>query len=192
MKNIDIFSHYLLQDAFDFQWDTLLKEKVENLLSNPKCLTHPEVPGGMSSLMINETMPHHWQELEPFIYWVVKKMPEIAKLWNLHPSRYEIMNSWFNCHPPGAMSTQHEHGSVDIVVSAYPRFPINGGKIQFKDPLEYHWHGYPVAGSRNTFWHTADIEENSVVIFPGWIKHRTEINTSTENRYVLTVNLKIR
>jgi hypothetical protein len=49
-----------------------------------------------------------------------------------------------------------------------------------------------VTGSRDVFWHTADIEENSVVIFPGWIKHRTEINHSLENRYVLTINLKIR
>jgi hypothetical protein len=57
--------------------------------------------------------------------------------------------------------------------------------------LEYHWHGYPKKNDRNMYWHAVDIEEGDVIIFPGWIKHRTEINQSNENRYVLTVNLNL-
>ena len=190
MQGINLFGDYILKDTYNFNWDQL-KDRVDNILQRPECATHPEVPNGLSTLMTVDSMPHTWPELGPYIGWLSSLMPHIGEAWNLNPCRIQLMNSWFNCHLPGARSTQHEHGSVDIVVSAYPRFPVNGGRIEFKDPLEYHWHGYPSKGDRNVYWKPVDLEENDVVIFPGWIKHRTELNTSQENRYVLTVNFKL-
>ena len=190
MENLNLFSNYIVKDKFNFDWN-LINNRVTDLLSRPECATHPEVPNGLSTLMTETSMPHDWSELQPFIAWISSKFPEIGKSWNLRPCKVQLMNSWINCHPPGAMSTQHEHGSVDIVVSAYPKFPRNSGRIEFKDPLEYHWHGYPVEGNRNVFWKSVDLEQNDVVFFPGWIKHRTEINASNEDRYVLTINFKL-
>lgn len=190
MTPINIFGNYLIKDSYKFDWATL-KNQVDPILERPECATHPEVPNGHSTLMTVESMPHDWPELQNYIKWLSIKIPEVQLAWNLRQCRVQLINSWFNSHPPGARSTEHEHGNVDIVASAYPRFPKNSGRIQFKDPLEYHWHGYPVSGDRNVFWKTVQLEENDVVFFPGWIKHRTEINTSKEDRYVLTMNFKL-
>jgi hypothetical protein len=190
MDPINLFGNYITKDNYTFDWNSV-ETKVVDLLNRPECATHPEVPNGLSTLMTVASMPHDWPELQPYITWISSRLPKIGELWNLRPCRVQLMNSWINCHPPGAKSTQHEHGNVDIVVSAYPKFPKNSGRIEFKDPLEYHWHGYPTAGDRNVFWKPVELQEGDVVFFPGWIKHRTEVNESNENRYVLTINFKL-
>ena len=37
-------------------------------------------------------------------------------------------------------------------------------------------------------WKKVEAKTGDVLIFPGWIKHRTQPNESDENRWVLTSN----
>jgi uncharacterized protein (TIGR02466 family) len=187
---IHFFDNYILKTKFDFPWKKL-ESKVDHIFSDQITETHPEVKIGNSTLMSRIEEPHQWPELTEYLGFISSIMPTVAAHYDLLPAGINITNSWFNCHKPGGQSLQHEHGTVDIVVSSYPRFPKNSGRIEFKDPLEYHWHGYPKKNNRNMYWKAVDIEEGDVLIFPGWIKHRTEINNSNENRYVLTVNLNL-
>ncbi len=187
---IGLFDGYILKANYNFNWEKL-KPKVDEIFNQEITNHHPEVKNGNSTLLARIEEPHLWPELQDYMVFISTIMPRVAEYYDLLPSGVRVMNSWFNCHRTGGQSLQHEHGTVDIVFSSYPRFPQGGGRLEFKDPLEYHWHGYPKKNDRNMYWKPVDIEEGDVMIFPGWIKHRTEINSSLENRYVLTVNLNL-
>lgn len=190
IEPVNLFGNYILKVKYDFSWNQL-ESKVNEIFNQEITNHHPEVENGNSTLLARIEEPHLWSELQDYMKFISSTMPHVAEYYDLLPAGVRVMNSWFNCHRPGGRSLQHEHGTVDIVFSSYPKFPKNGGRIEFKDPLEYHWHGYPKKNDRNMYWKAVDIEEGDILIFPGWIKHRTEINNSDQNRYVLTVNLNL-
>ena len=39
-------------------------------------------------------------------------------------------------------------------------------------------------------WEAIDVKTNDVIFFPGWLRHKTEKNTSDESRYVMSANIK--
>jgi hypothetical protein len=77
-----------------------------------------------------------------------------------------------------------------LVITAYLNLPENGGFIQFKDPLEYH-HGHLTKQFDTELgsWRTMPAKTGDVLMFPGWLRHRTEPNKSKEKRWVLTTNI---
>jgi uncharacterized protein (TIGR02466 family) len=190
IETINLFGNYILKVKYQFDWPAI-GPKLDDIFKQDITNHHPEVEEGNSTLLSRIQEPHTWPELQDYMKFISSTMPQVAEKYDLLPAGVQLMNSWVNCHRPGGRSLQHEHSNVDIVFSCYPKFPKNSGRIEFKDPLEYHWHGYPKKNDRNMYWHPVDIEEGDVIIFPGWIKHRTEINQSKENRYVLTVNLNL-
>jgi ectoine hydroxylase-related dioxygenase (phytanoyl-CoA dioxygenase family) len=67
--------------------------------------------------------------------------------------------------------------------------PKDGGYIEFYDPLEYHKAHLPrVIDDQQSNWKAVPTVTGDVVLFPGWLKHRTQKNKSNENRWVLTTN----
>ena len=38
-------------------------------------------------------------------------------------------------------------------------------------------------------WIPIDTEEGDFLVFPGWLKHKTETNNSSEMRYIMSVNI---
>lgn len=60
----------------------------------------------------------------------------------------------------------------------------------FRDPLEYHKINWPIDGEEHLF-RKVETVQNDVLIFPGWLKHKTEINKSNDDRIVLTYNVGI-
>ena len=68
--------------------------------------------------------------------------------------------------------------------------PENGGYIQFRDPLEYHKGFYMKQYDDELYgWKTIPAVTGDVLLFPGYLRHRTQANTNqTEKRWVLTSN----
>ena len=77
-----------------------------------------------------------------------------------------------------------------MVAATYLNLPENGGFIQFKDPLEYQ-RGVNMreTGEELAIWKTIPAKTGDVLLFPGWIRHKTEDNNSNEKRWVLTTNI---
>jgi hypothetical protein len=67
--------------------------------------------------------------------------------------------------------------------------PPNGGWIEFKDPLEYCKGYFPTTADDEILnWKAVPTKTGDVVMFPGWLRHRTQENKSNENRWVITTN----
>lgn len=194
MKSADPWSPLIWQDNFpNFDWNQL-KPKCDSLLNQVKKNSYIEKDGGISSVSLQtsaDTQPHTWAEFAELQQWLNPKINEVIKNLKLMEQPYQVSNSWINKHPPGAWTDEHCHKGCQITMAIYLHVPANSGRIMFKDPLEYHWWGDPSdhRSAQNGNWYPVDIQTGDVLMFPGWLQHKTEVNNSQEDRYVLTVNL---
>ena len=53
--------------------------------------------------------------------------------------------------------------------------------------MMYHWQNNP----DTKFWKTIPAETSDVIIIPGWMMHKVEINDSDEERISMTINVQI-
>lgn len=140
--------------------------------TNRKLYLHPEFQ------KLNQLILYHVQ-----LYWKVLDIND-----GLHP---EIDECWSNKHVKGSFTELHSHSMHPIVVSFYLAAPHDSGNIVFVNPMEYAIthipYNYPVEDKINTSIH---ISSGDIVLFPGWLRHKTEESNSNEERIVITFNIR--
>ena len=102
-----------------------------------------------------------------------------------------ILNLWINVNPPGSYNHLHNHvGSVLSGVYYVDATPEQGN-IQFErnDGAEYH---IPEQVEQTTYYTstraTYAAKTGALYIFPGWLKHSVQGNTSTTDRISISFN----
>jgi hypothetical protein len=153
---------------FDFDW-VKLKPICEELIDIEKSQMNL-VNNGKTSY-VNDIHPHNIDEFKPFF-----KLLTFTLNTHLFNSTHFIGNSWVNVHHSGGKTIEHNHPNVDTVAAAYLHMPENGGYFEYKENLK---------------WKEIPTISGDVLIFPGTTNHRTQINQSSEDRWVLTTNLII-
>jgi len=189
VKDITPFAPLVVKAIYrNFNWP-VIKNFCENITKevDPKMDTH-WATGDTS----NETaMPHlntifkkYYDWMNPIAMDVITKQFGYDKNMN-----YVIYNSWINLHIPGGSTPMHHHGPSVLSVATYLYMPENGGYIEFKDPLEYHKTPFPTTiDDEISNWKSIPTKTGDVIMFPGWLRHRTQTNKSKEKRWVLTTN----
>lgn len=163
-----------------------LRNKAESLLLSSNNLnTGLERDGGVSSSS-DPDAPHLWAESQEFIYWAQKNSIDVWNNWGYPNIDRHLGNSWANLHPPGGWTDIHTHGVAKQVITLYLDQPNNGGNLEFQNPLFYHWQGYYNGVPE---WIEVPVKTGNVVMFPGWISHRSQKNMSKSNRIVLSFNI---
>jgi uncharacterized protein (TIGR02466 family) len=191
------FTPYIYKLHFDFDWNEL-KPICEELIEGSKAKGAYQLNNGQTS-QLNFRKPHDIKEFDSFYSWIMSLIPtiskksigyETAKMMDINNAElnYYIINSWVNVHKPEGLTKEHNHASTAWVVTAYLKVPENGGYIKFKDPLEYsksaYYHDDP-----KWMWKTVPIQTGDILVFPGWLIHKTEKNQSEQDRWVLTTNI---
>ena len=95
--------------------------------------------------------------------------------------------SWVNIHKRGGYTGEHLHSPSPLVISCYLKAPKGSGNFLVRDPLEYHRFGTPQEPAEH-IWKEIPVQTNDVLVFPGWLKHKTQPNNTNEDRIVLSVN----
>lgn len=121
-----------------------------------------------------------WLMIQSQEAWGLSKLADLPRF---------VHRSWVNLHPPGAWTSDHDHGMCHQTIVIYLKQPDNGGNIMFKDPLQYTFSGWPKI-NRND-WTVLDVKQNDVLFFPGFLHHMTETNTSSQDRLVMTVTISV-
>lgn len=120
--------------------------------------------------------------------WLMPIADMVWKSWNFADDLPRFIHrSWVNLHNKGDWTEEHNHGQVHQTIVIYIRQPSGGGNILFKDPLEYVWNGFPKIDKDN--WAPVEVQQNDVLFFPGFLKHKTEKNDSDNPRLVMTVTV---
>ncbi len=187
MEPADIFERLIWKGHYDGDLSKML-ENAKYLLSTSLNLNVGlERDGGVSSSS-DPNAPHNWSATGPFLNWLD---PVSLKIWHHwgYPIKHEriLSGSWVNKHPKGAWTDEHQHGQVPMVVVLYLYNPKDGGNLEVANPLFYHWSG--TIKTPGYEWTQIPVESGDVIIFPGWINHRTQKNLSDEDRYVMSINV---
>lgn len=189
MKNLDLFP-IIFKDTYDFNWHQI-KPKVMSLIDESDYSATLEI-GGKTTVGLNyypDKRPHNWKEFSNFVEWIEPRVETVWQKWGLMPQKKYISESWFNLHNIGDYTKEHYHHSVHIVVASYLTCPPLSGCIQFKTPYEQQKLSEPVSCPDEGIWVDCEVNTNDVLVFPGWMKHRTTISNSNESRIVYTMNI---
>jgi len=176
-------------------------------------LTDPEADGGVSSIHWNYSnsiasvassnkggdygehpfgLPKDWPEFAEFYQYMNYILGLVCEEWGYNSSwDRKITESWMNVHPEGAWTTEHHHQNVMFATSAYIKKPNNSGNFLVRNPLEILKKSEPTDTSYwrdEMYWAPIEVETGDVLIFPGWLTHKTEVSRSEEKRYILSTN----
>lgn len=97
----------------------------------------------------------------------------------------EVHSSWANRHYRGNETLVHNHSGAPIVAVYYKSVPPYSGRLFFENPLEYHMTHEPRV---KPVIHTVDVQSGDLVIFPGFMKHGTEVSQSDLPRDIISFN----
>lgn len=152
-------------------------------------MNSPLEQGGRSSASNRLQQPHMHPYFNNFYNWLWPHVMDIiVNKWGMEPNiQYGISNSWCNVHTNGNTTLEHTHGSAVMAIAHYISLPKGSGRIEVQDPLEPMRQFY--MRKRHNGWYPIDIAQGDVVMFPGWMNHRTEQSTTDEPRWVLTTNV---
>lgn len=117
------------------------------------------------------------------LYWKVLDISD-----NLEPA---IDQCWANVHLKDSYTSQHSHSLMPIVASFYLAADPQAGDIVFINPMEYGLTHIPYNGPIESKIETSvHVKTGDLVLFPGWIRHKTQENLSGSDRIVITFNIK--
>ena len=141
---------------------------------------------------------------QPEAQWLMNRvMPIVQSYWQRldyrRGAKIIFTSAWANQHETGQETGEHSHygGSIRSHVSAvyYFKKPDNSGNIEFVDPLEYirkmepihEYSEYTPEGIAHMYKEVST-EQFDLVLFPSWLKHRTQVNKSTGSRVAISMN----
>jgi uncharacterized protein (TIGR02466 family) len=176
---------------FSYQFDyKVLQPKFNDLFDQVELNSILEKGNALSTVSLPiSKQPHGWSELADFQNWLGEKINHIRTEFEFYETHSEVQNSWVNRHLQGGETLAHSHSYSTFVASCYVQCPPNSGNIEFKDPLEYHKHCFPII-PEYTFYKEVECNTNDVIIFPAWLIHRTQPNNTSQERIVMTFNIK--
>lgn len=204
---LEVFPPMFYKFNYEFDWKTLEPVINSNYNKIPENVNAPG-PNVLSTIYINESLPHTWPEFQPFMEFmdkIIKQLIVKNKLSNWSStavreqkfaSSYKISYSWLNQHGPGGQLREHHHSPATFVVSCYIKAPKNSGKLLLRDPLEYHksyWamndygsYDDPMDIRRDFYrWSEIEVDTNDVIIFPGFVNHIVTPNQNPNDERVV-------
>jgi uncharacterized protein (TIGR02466 family) len=190
IKDVTPFDPIVLKVSYP-NWNWKLMEPVCNDLiktTNNKIYLEQ---GNAGSSVLNNKKPHLMKEFKEFYNWLNPIANYIIKdVWGFSSNFEYIPNSsWVNYHGFGGETLEHHHGHSVMSLAAYLQFPDNGGFIEYRDPMEYQKTFFPKETDDLLYnWKEVKAITGDVVMFPGWLRHRTQKNKSSEKRWVLSSN----
>lgn len=138
-----------------------------------------------------QLQPHEQPYMRDFHEFLGHRVKWVWDQFGYLGAESEISKSWFNRHGLGAKTLEHTHNGVELVVASYIKNEPGQGFIEFRDPLEYHKTGYPY-NAEHTIWQPVEAVSGDVLIFPGWLNHRTQENDVGGERICMTYNINSR
>lgn len=102
-----------------------------------------------------------------------------------------ILHMWANNVPVGGYLDSHNHNPNVIAGVFYINASPSMGNLRLENPLELLLGRMPWENNFNavSFDHEIDVCDGKLILFPGWMKHRTLVNNIDDNRIVLGMNI---
>tara|TARA_Y100001936_G_C15928993_1_gene588277 strand:+ start:66 stop:662 length:597 start_codon:yes stop_codon:yes gene_type:complete len=114
--------------------------------------------------------------------------------WEKSKQTAKINNMWAIINTGGSGNLRHQHGNSTISGAYYVRAPVNSGDIVFYDPRPAPVYSHPNVVNANLL--NAQVngispKEGALVLFPSYLDHSVNENKSSEERIVISFNIRI-
>lgn len=107
----------------------------------------------------------------------------------------EIVYMWSNLYKKGSSVETHNHAPMLITSTLYVKKPSDSSNIFFKHPLDLVLKYSPVHFTDDNYIHLfeeeIELEEGDLVLFPGYLSHKTKPSMSDEDRITITADFHI-
>jgi uncharacterized protein (TIGR02466 family) len=123
---------------------------------------------------------------------------QVVNYWRaMQYSRFvtpEIVHMWSNLTPKGGNIIQHNHSPFEIAGSFYVDASPDKGCLVLVDPNELIRGRLPYYDSQESkqgrffFDYKVEPQPGKLVLFPGWLYHKTQKNPSDDPRVVIGLN----
>jgi len=128
--------------------------------------------------------------LDQLVKHIDEAVNEIAESVGLMP--VTLYNVWININPPGSYNHTHHHQDAVFSGVYYIDATEGQGNINFmrNDGAEYHLPSDMIKQAHhfNSSKTTYPAKTGALYIFPGWLQHSVDGNTTTENRISISFN----
>ncbi len=208
---------YIFKTKFDFKFEEIYESIYENMAFARRVIEGDEVyskelnksnhymEGAIGTSQLNGSFlndkkynpPHTWTQFQEFSKSFLPKV--VAKVWDMwsleRTAKPFIGESWINCHPEGAYLGEHHHRGAEIALACYLDVPKDSGGLLIKSPLEIYNYAMPMDASfdieEGRRWRSIKVETNDILLFPGWLHHKTEKNKNIngEDRWMMSANI---
>lgn len=119
---------------------------------------------------IDSKEPNYYNILEPYLNKILKDLSVYDKSVTLNVSQ-----GWFNQYTKLNYYFYHWHPGARWAVVYYVELPTNGPKTEFEN-----FFGSPV---------TPNVQEGNILVFPGWLKHKSPPNLSNNRKTIIAFNV---
>jgi uncharacterized protein (TIGR02466 family) len=108
----------------------------------------------------------------------------------------KVCEMWFNVYKEGSFIDVHNHAPIDMTATFYISKQPKNANLVFENPLTTILKFQPYHIDRdqyhNLFEHEVDTKSGDLIIFPGWVNHKTRPNLNSEDRIIIGANLSCR
>ena len=107
----------------------------------------------------------------------------------------KLIEMWANKYPRESFIDWHNHSPISITSSFYLQKDDNGGNILFEHPNELILKHQPILSDvekntyHNLFTEEITVNTGDLIMFPGYLKHRTLPNLSNTDRIIIGANI---
>lgn len=192
-KLLQIFSTPIYEYIGNINDIFLVNKEIEDRLPNILSTDKFENPSGWNDGVITN-IKHRFNTIEDYKLYNLKRFIEqhlnkyIAITEAYCPVPLHLTHSWINFTGFGQGQNWHQHD--DSVVSGVYYFSSNevDGDIMFKTPNPFvNIEFFPV-GNTVKKQYTVAPKKGKLLLFPGWLEHRVEVNQSNHERISISFN----
>jgi uncharacterized protein (TIGR02466 family) len=186
LSPVSPFPPVIFCDHFEFT-DKHLAAAYKILHAATDSNTNLEVGDAQSTVANQNIAPHRHTAFLDFFEWLEEKSKHIIQEWKLDTSnQFYVGNSWINRHGNTGETVPHNHGFSSLSCVAYISLPPGSGFTQFQDP-HYNFKNLHESSALQEYY-SVPVQQGDVLFFPGWLTHKSEKNTSVEDRIILSAN----
>ena len=172
---------------------TEMINRITHLFETDDDIAHESQRGGSKSVYYKCNFRlHNTVDISPITDFIL----EHAKIYwgQLNYSKHltpQILNTWANITPPGGNWDSHMHSPAPIAGAFYLNASPDMGNLVFEHPLEtlLACQPYDFDEKPKHFDSIVEAKTGKLVLFPGWLKHKTQINNSDQTRLVIGINI---
>ena len=114
--------------------------------------------------------------------------------WDLEKNKVKITSMWSIINKKDASNMRHIHSNNYISAAYYVKASEKSGNIIFHDPVDERVIRHPKIKEQNKLnsnVFSIEPKEGLLVLFPSYLHHSVDMNTSNEERIVISFNIDL-